>query len=134
MNYSDQFKSPKWQIKRLKIMARDGFQCQFCFSKEKTLNAHHEYYKKGKSVWDYPDSALVTLCKECHSKNHHSDMSQARYISEMINNHDFPGNEENIRKMMEELIHCLAHEDSGGLDILQNKLFNGTYTKVVNDE
>jgi 5-methylcytosine-specific restriction endonuclease McrA len=36
--YSDQYKSPLWQKKRLEIMNRDKFTCQECGEKEKQLN------------------------------------------------------------------------------------------------
>lgn len=51
-------------------MQRDNFSCIDCGSEEKTLNVHHVYYESGKSVWDYPDYALVTLCSECHETEH----------------------------------------------------------------
>ena len=48
-------------------MERDQFTCQNCDSKEKTLNVHHKYYRLGFDPWDYPLSALTTLCKDCHA-------------------------------------------------------------------
>lgn len=47
-------------------MSRDEFTCQYCFNSESTLNVHHNYYENGKDPWDYPDTALVTLCESCH--------------------------------------------------------------------
>lgn len=35
-----------------------------------SLNVHHKYYIFQKKAWDYPDSALVTLCADCHQKVH----------------------------------------------------------------
>ena len=51
---------------RLKIMERDGFTCQFCNAKDKTLNVHHKYYQKGLEPWEYDDYTFVTCCEECH--------------------------------------------------------------------
>lgn len=34
------------------------------------LNVHHKYYIEGKMAWDYDPKALVTLCQECHQKEH----------------------------------------------------------------
>ncbi len=34
------------------------------------LHVHHLYYIKGKEPWDYKDSALITLCADCHQKRH----------------------------------------------------------------
>lgn len=68
MSYSEKLKDPRWQKKRLEIFERDGFLCQNCFSKTKTLHVHHKYYLPVENPWEYPDSALVTLCEECHEQ------------------------------------------------------------------
>jgi hypothetical protein len=64
--FFDQYKDPRWQKKRLKIMERDEFACQSCLNTERTLNVHHKYYIPDRKPWDYPDRLLVTLCQECH--------------------------------------------------------------------
>lgn len=46
-------------------MARDYFSCIRCGSTTETLHVHHIYYTKT-DPWDYPDTALVTLCCSCH--------------------------------------------------------------------
>lgn len=38
------------------------------------LHVHHKYYIHGKYPWDYPDSALVTVCSGCHQKIHDSEV------------------------------------------------------------
>lgn len=70
MEYEEQIKSPKWQKRRLEILQRDNFTCQLCGDKERTLHVHHLYYEPGKKIWEYPDSALITLCEECHKEEH----------------------------------------------------------------
>lgn len=70
MTYAEQLKSPKWQKKRLEIMERDGFKCKVCGYKSNTLNVHHLFYEKGKSVWDYDNKYLTTLCTQCHENIH----------------------------------------------------------------
>lgn len=64
--YTEQFKDPRWQKKRLEIMERDNFTCQMCGSKVKTLNVHHILYVPNRSPWDYLDEMLVTICEEDH--------------------------------------------------------------------
>lgn len=66
MRYYEKLKDPRWQRKRLKIMERDGFECDCCGDGENTLNVHHWYYLPDTEPWEYPDDALVTLCRECH--------------------------------------------------------------------
>lgn len=68
--YIDSFKNPKWQKKRLHILSRDNFTCQFCGEKENPLHVHHFYYKKDFKPWEYPDDAMVTLCERCHNREH----------------------------------------------------------------
>jgi hypothetical protein len=69
MTYSEKLKNPSWQKKRLEIFSRDGFACQFCFDTENTLHVHHLKYK-GVNPWDTPDKYLLTICEECHKKEH----------------------------------------------------------------
>jgi len=66
MEYSEKLRDPRWQKKRLKIMERDNFSCQFCQSKTDTLNVHHIAYEG--EPWDAKDELLITLCESCHEK------------------------------------------------------------------
>lgn len=36
----------------------------------KLLHTHHQYYQLNKMPWEYPDSALITLCWNCHENLH----------------------------------------------------------------
>ena len=49
-----------------------NFVGSFYFHREqmKGLNVHHKYYVRGKAPWEYEDDALITLCKDCHRKEH----------------------------------------------------------------
>lgn len=74
LSYEELLNSEEWQQKRLSILKRDYFKCRYCGSKH-NLQVHHKYYKKypdGQKVkpWNYPDDALITLCRECHKKVH----------------------------------------------------------------
>lgn len=83
MDYSEKYKTAQWQQKKCEILVRDNFTCQVCgFSSNddanssKLLHVHHRYYIKGKDeVWDYPNEALITLCEDCHAKEHSFDGS-----------------------------------------------------------
>lgn len=77
--YSEKFRSPKWQKKRLEILERDNFTCQICKSKESTLNVHHGYYEKDKNPWEYENETLYTLCEQCH-KDHHRRLKRVNFI------------------------------------------------------
>lgn len=68
--YSEQYRSPKWQKKRLEVLNAADFRCEDCGSKEKTLNVHHVIYHKGREVWNYDNDELMVLCEECHQARH----------------------------------------------------------------
>jgi hypothetical protein len=72
-NYRELLKDPRWQKKRLFILERDGWQCQFCPDKESTLHVHHTKYFPG-DPWDTPDGYLVTLCESCHESEERMKM------------------------------------------------------------
>jgi 5-methylcytosine-specific restriction endonuclease McrA len=69
MTYEEQLKDHRWLEKREQILQRDWRMCQHCMS-GKSLNVHHKYYTDGKMAWEYPNSALVTLCDKCHKVEH----------------------------------------------------------------
>lgn len=68
LTYSEKLRDPRWQKKRLEVMERDEFTCVTCGRKDKTLNVHHWYYRKGNEPWDYPTESLVCLCEDCHER------------------------------------------------------------------
>lgn len=68
--YQEQLNDERWKEKRLQIMKRDGFKCALCGSKHNLL-VHHTRYENGKMAWEYSDSTLVTLCKDCHVDVHY---------------------------------------------------------------
>lgn len=71
MKYEDQLKDSRWLWKRDQIIKRDLGMCQMCMSR-KNLNVHHKRYVKNHMAWEYPDTYLVTLCGDCHKKEHNS--------------------------------------------------------------
>lgn len=62
---------PEWLDKRKEILLRDGYKCFLCKATIH-LQVHHKYYLKDKEIWDYPNTALMTLCKDCHEKLHNN--------------------------------------------------------------
>lgn len=65
-SYYEKLKDPRWQKKRLKILERAGFKCEYCGASDKTLHVHHGYYEKWLDPWEYEDSTLWCLCVDCH--------------------------------------------------------------------
>lgn len=74
-SYRDKLLDPRWQRKRLEIFQRDDFTCRHCGDNSKTLHVHHHYYAPNAEPWEYHESALVTLCCDCHEEQeaHKSD-------------------------------------------------------------
>ena len=64
MTYAQKLKSPKWQKRRLEILNRDNFSCQYCGDNTTTLHIHHSKYTG--EPWEAPDDDLKTLCEDCH--------------------------------------------------------------------
>jgi hypothetical protein len=68
--YAKKRLDPRWQKARMKVLERDEWTCLSCLSTEETLHVHHRYYISRRDPWDYPDWALVTLCKKCHDNQY----------------------------------------------------------------
>lgn len=66
MTYSEKLRDPRWQKRRLEILNRDGWACQFCGDKTNTLHVHHYFYHAGMEPWESTELDLVTLCESCH--------------------------------------------------------------------
>ena len=82
--YSEKLRDPRWQKKRLEIMQRDGWACRKCFSRTKTLNVHHYFYRRGLEPWEYGDDALLTVCEDCHAAEHgRIDIPEGDTVSEL---------------------------------------------------
>ena len=75
-SYKEQLKSPKWQKRRLEIMQRDNFTSQICGETEKQLHVHHTTYLPGRDIWDYFDTHLITVCEDCHTREHNKDENE----------------------------------------------------------
>lgn len=65
--YYKKLKDPRWQRRRLEILEKAGFVCEYCGSSERTMHVHHKAYLKGRDPWDYSDFWLEALCEKCHS-------------------------------------------------------------------
>lgn len=74
ISFKDQYVHPNWQKFRLAVFKRDKYQCVNCGERNKTLHAHHLKYVHGKFIWDVPTWYVVTLCEDCHSKEHGRDL------------------------------------------------------------
>lgn len=67
--YPKQLADGRWLRKKNEILERDNYTCTRCGATSH-LDIHHLYYENGKSAWEYPNDALVTLCRVCHKNTH----------------------------------------------------------------
>lgn len=74
MEYSKKLSHPKWQKRRLERLSEENFSCQICNNENEELHVHHLYYDKDKDVWEYPNKALIVLCKTHHDYEHSIEM------------------------------------------------------------
>lgn len=78
--YAQLLKTPEWWTKREEVLAAAGYHCQecgkglvncpcpVCESGERVTHfeVHHRYYVRGRKPWEYPNEALMCLCRPCH--------------------------------------------------------------------
>ena len=81
---------------------------------------------RGNFVWDYPETCLVTLCEDCHSKFHetYGFRSQEEHIAEQIQYCLWPGNEGNYQEITENFVIAIRDRDQAKLDALEAYVFS----------
>jgi hypothetical protein len=78
MKYKEQLETVQWKTKKSKVLKRDNYKCTQCKCGDEELHVHHIYYIGGHLAWDYPDKALITLCKTCHKAWHKTHKLEIR--------------------------------------------------------
>lgn len=68
--WSNQYKDPRWQKKRLEVMEANDYTCEICGDDRSTLNVHHKHYDYEKRIWEYDVEDFQCLCEDCHEKLH----------------------------------------------------------------
>lgn len=138
--YAELLRKPEWQKKRLEIMQRDDFTCQYCGSKERELQVHHRVYHNGAKPWEYDNSELITLCDQCHEvetdvKNQHYDV----YKNICTLSREVGLSEQFIESLLSRVLSVVAllshKEEDYGLfggeeEMLKNTLYG---TQLIND-
>jgi len=71
--YAEKLNDLRWQRKRSRILERCSGKCEECGSNT-GLDVHHCYYRFGREPWQYPDIALLALCRDCHKHREHIEM------------------------------------------------------------
>lgn len=73
MTYEEQLRDPRWIKLREFVKKEDRYECRYCGRKE-DLQVHHMKYIDGRMAWEYPTELLLTLCEDCHKKEHYIDL------------------------------------------------------------
>jgi hypothetical protein len=70
--YQPYMRSENWYALRRRVIYRDNFACQDCFSRitESTAHVHHTSYKGLKETGESFAFECVTLCPRCHHRVH----------------------------------------------------------------
>ena len=130
MKYSEKFKDPRWQKKRLEILERDGWSCQICHDSKSTLHVHHRYYLPEKPVWDVPDDALVTMCECCHEDETRQMKECCKFLLETLKGGFFSSEVHSISICFHLLLHnpIMEEEDEGDVVDALEYLFKSKST------
>ena len=65
MTYAQKLKDPRWKVRRLEIIKAFNGKCAHCDSTNR-IEVHHINYRKDREPWEYRDSELMCLCRNCH--------------------------------------------------------------------
>lgn len=69
-NYNEYLQSSTWRSKREKVLRRDAYVCQGCFSNNATQVHHLTYEHYNIEPGSEPLFHLVAICKPCHDNYH----------------------------------------------------------------
>lgn len=86
MTYQQLLKDPRWNAKRLEILKRDNWTCQYCYTTHTEMHVHHMFYDFDLNPWEYDGWALLTLCSSCHEdEEFHKNFTNhgIKYLSEL---------------------------------------------------
>ncbi|HZR03803.1 MAG TPA: hypothetical protein VFA81_11585 [Burkholderiales bacterium] len=77
--YPELLADPRWKSKRSRILQRSQLRCEDCGANQQ-LEVHHCYYRFGRLPWQYPDAALLALCRECHQTRAKIELEWCGYM------------------------------------------------------
>ena len=122
-SWNDQYKSPKWQKKRLEILERDEFTCLNCGSKDDQLHVHHIDYIYGNKVWEYNNCNFLTLCEKCHKKAHKLKDSFKEILHQCFGELRYEKSLEDLELFQSALIlFFVSNEDSPKYELIRSSL------------
>ena len=80
------YKSKRWQTVRDYVLIRDQYKCRRC-GQSGALEVHHIIHLTPENIYDgsisLNEKNLVTLCRNCHFKQHEEDKARGHLRSEL---------------------------------------------------
>jgi hypothetical protein len=85
MTYSEKLRDSRWQKKRLEVLQREDFKCQWCKKYGTVIQGdyvqvHHGYYEFGRDPWEYDSQSLFCLCEKHHKRAQYESKFLRRLI------------------------------------------------------
>lgn len=115
-SYREKLQDPRWQRKRLKIMERAGYRCEWCgtdaqldSAKRGTvpgLQIHHGWYGKQVKPWEYEDDSLYCLCDPCHEQ---AETARRAVYAELGRIH--PKHHRDVQLLLQQVQAAVAEDD-----------------------
>jgi len=123
-SYSEKLKDSRWGSKRRRILDRSNDLCEQCAA-TRYIEVHHCYYRYGREPWQYPDIALLALCKNCHKERENAEMrfrlfqqslrtEELRASQAMLAHCKYWYNGQRLRELLESLTKAPASVPFGG--------------------
>ena len=102
--YSESLKHPRWQKKRLEVLAAHHWRCDACKATDVPLHIHHTYYEWDKLAWEYENATLRCLCSNCHKAHH-----QRQDVLRRVTGHCTPLM---LERLIQYAIDCMDNDDT----------------------
>lgn len=122
-SYSEKFKDPRWQKKRLEVLNEHNFECQSCGDTGKQLHVHHPAYKKGAEPWEYKSCELMCLCGDCHAEEHYCIEIVTTILNEIKFSTNLIGNTNNME--LAGLLTAYSHEGPFDMQVFGHEFASG---------
>jgi hypothetical protein len=107
--YRNKLLHPEWQKRRLQVLERSGWRCEWCGARDENLQVHHGYYGKDRDPWEVPLDTMYCLCDRCHERAEVAKRSLYLEISRIHPRHHWE-----LRRALQELQAELQKREAAG--------------------
>lgn len=110
-SYKTLIQDPRWQRKRLSVLSRANWHCEWCGVGDKSLQVHHGFYGKTggqlREPWKVPEEVLWVLCDSCHERAEVARQSLYLEIGRIHPRHHF-----HVRQLLQQVQEAIARNPS----------------------